>query len=225
MSLADLKGYYRSLGLAPGAPADAIKSAFRARAKEAHPDAGGGGEAFRLLAEAYDVLGDEARRADYDELCRAVQEARAARVAAAAPEPVRCARCGTVSAQPRHVRFFQVVALGRSLSERTFAGVFCRACADRVAIRASLVTWVAGWWSLRGPARSVLGLAAGLAQQAIDFRPDPSLDPLIAAGNRRLKDRWRPGGLAFVVQSLPLGLALAWPLVWAGGKVAGMIGY
>ena len=59
-------------------------------------------------------------------------------------------------------------------------------------------------------------LAGDLAIQARGFRPDERLDDLIAgAGARRLKDRWRIGGLSFILQALPIGLAAAWLIVQA----------
>jgi hypothetical protein len=59
-------------------------------------------------------------------------------------------------------------------------------------------------------------LAGDLAIQARGFRPDEHLDDLIAgAGARRLKDRWRIGGLSFILQALPIGLAAAWLIVQA----------
>jgi len=81
--------HYEALGLARGADAEAIRTAWRAHAKQLHPDlseGGGGetGEAFLRLQEAYDVLRDPERRAAYDDtLDREAATARAARQAAA----------------------------------------------------------------------------------------------------------------------------------------------
>jgi len=30
---------------------------------------------------------------------------------------------------------------------RSLSGIYCRRCADRTALRASFVSWLAGWWS------------------------------------------------------------------------------
>ena len=81
--------YYEALGVPRSADAEAIRTAYRAHAKQLHPDlseGGGGetGEAFLRLQEAYDVLRDPGRRADYDDtLDREAATARAARQAAA----------------------------------------------------------------------------------------------------------------------------------------------
>jgi len=69
-----MRTYYVVLGVPADESADGIRAAFRDRAKELHPDRSGaeGGEAFRELQQAYEVLSDPARRRRYDaELHRA----------------------------------------------------------------------------------------------------------------------------------------------------------
>lgn len=62
-----MTNHYATLRLSPTATDDEIKSAYRRQAREAHPDlSGGGGEAFRALAAAYEVLSDPMRRRSYD---------------------------------------------------------------------------------------------------------------------------------------------------------------
>src|SRR6516165_5533419 len=61
------KNYYLILRLAPEATSDQIRSAYRRRALELHPDLTGfGSDQFLELQEAYDVLGDPVRRESYD---------------------------------------------------------------------------------------------------------------------------------------------------------------
>jgi molecular chaperone DnaJ len=61
---------YRVLGVARDATAADITRAYRQEARAAHPDTAPGGAGavarFRAVAEAYQVLGDPARRAGYD---------------------------------------------------------------------------------------------------------------------------------------------------------------
>ena len=58
---------YEVLDVKRNADSVEIKAAFRARAKELHPDSGGSDEAFAKLNEAYMVLRDKTRRKQYDE--------------------------------------------------------------------------------------------------------------------------------------------------------------
>src|SRR5881409_3169256 len=66
------KDYYEVLGVPRNASDDAIKKAFRKLAREYHPDVAknkkGAEEKFKEINEAYEVLGDPAKRKKYDEL-------------------------------------------------------------------------------------------------------------------------------------------------------------
>ena len=60
--------YYSVLGVPPDATAREIKSRYRELAKEVHPDVSGddSGTDMARVNEAYEVLSDEDRRAEYD---------------------------------------------------------------------------------------------------------------------------------------------------------------
>ena len=65
------RDYYEVLGVQRGASGAQIKRAFRALARELHPDVSTTPDAehrFREVAEAYEVLSDPERRATYDRL-------------------------------------------------------------------------------------------------------------------------------------------------------------
>ena len=61
------KDYYSILGISKGASKDEIKKAFRKLAAQYHPDKKTGDETkFKEISEAYAVLGDDKKRAEYD---------------------------------------------------------------------------------------------------------------------------------------------------------------
>lgn len=68
------KDYYAVLGVASSATQKEITKAYRKLARELHPDANPGNtaaeERFKEVTAAYDVLGDETKRTEYDEVRR-----------------------------------------------------------------------------------------------------------------------------------------------------------
>lgn len=58
---------YDVLGVNKNATDKEIKKAFREKAKTHHPDKGGDEAEFKKINEAYDVLGDKQKRAQYDQ--------------------------------------------------------------------------------------------------------------------------------------------------------------
>jgi hypothetical protein len=59
--------FYEILGVSPSASSDEIKKAYRSKAKMLHPDVGGDAESFKQLKEAYEVLGDEEKRREFNQ--------------------------------------------------------------------------------------------------------------------------------------------------------------
>ncbi|HTT92183.1 MAG TPA: molecular chaperone DnaJ [Acidimicrobiales bacterium] len=63
------KDYYKVLGVAKTSTDKEIARAYRKLAKQYHPDANPGSEErFKEISAAYDVLGDQAKRKEYDEV-------------------------------------------------------------------------------------------------------------------------------------------------------------
>lgn len=161
MSNRDPKGYYAILGLGIDADAAAIKAAYRRRAMELHPDRNASPDAtrqFQLLNEAYAALNDPAARAEYDTKSVEPREEPAA-AAREEPEPIVCSCCGKVSAQPRYAIFLEAKSFIFVTTRSAIQGIFCSACAEKKALKASAVTWLLGWWGIPwGPVYSVQAL-------------------------------------------------------------------
>src|SRR5688572_1358908 len=64
------RDYYEILGVSKGASADEIKKSYRKVAMQFHPDRNPGDKAaeekFKEAAEAYEILSDQDKRAQYD---------------------------------------------------------------------------------------------------------------------------------------------------------------
>ncbi len=70
----EFKDYYKVLGVEPVADKKTISRAFRRLARELHPDVNkrkGAEDRFKEVNEAYQVLGDPARRVQYDQIYQA----------------------------------------------------------------------------------------------------------------------------------------------------------
>lgn len=63
-----LKNLYSILGLSTSATEEEIKKAYKELAKKLHPDRNNGieTEQFKEITEAYDILSDKKKKAEYD---------------------------------------------------------------------------------------------------------------------------------------------------------------
>ena len=200
----DPKGYYIALGLNEDCDGDAVKAAYRNKAKRLHPDFNPSpiaAKQFHRLHQAYETLSDPELRAAYDRPWRneprrdpprananentgayarraeAKSEAKAERAkerpqepkseprasaASATHQPATC-KCGKITAQPRYIIFDLVWGRLNRVQRRAVTGVYCRSCADRTAVRSSLMNWLAGWWAWPdGPRETVKALLSNI---------------------------------------------------------------
>ena len=61
-----MENFYQTLGVNENATQDEIKKAYRKLAVEHHPDKGGNEDTFKKISEAYDTIGDDNKRRQYD---------------------------------------------------------------------------------------------------------------------------------------------------------------
>ena len=69
--------YYTILGVSKSASNEDIKKAYRKLAHQCHPDKGGDGEKFKQINEAYQVLSNQEKRAQYDKFGRVFENGQA----------------------------------------------------------------------------------------------------------------------------------------------------
>lgn len=70
-----MKDYYQILGVSRGASQEEIKKAYYKLAHKYHPDKGGDEKKFKEINEAYQVLSDKEKRAQYDKFGRVFEGA------------------------------------------------------------------------------------------------------------------------------------------------------
>ncbi|MCG3769877.1 MAG: Chaperone protein DnaJ 2 [Nitrosomonadaceae bacterium] len=154
MSHRDIKGYYTLLGVSPDAPSSTIKSAYRKRALELHPDKNPGKNTtapFQALQQAYDVLSDQKQREQYDaESSSPVTQTRSKEDTPKPLDPIVCSACKSVTAQPRFRVFYYVISYLLGATKNIYHGIYCSKCETKVALKSTLITLLVGWWSFPG---------------------------------------------------------------------------
>ncbi len=164
----DPKGYYRTLGISPDATLAEIKKAYRRLAIKIHPDRNSSPDAtkkFQELTQAYEVLKDARRRAEYDSLAATSGDKSKERPhdEVHIPEPIPCSVCGKPSAQPFYSIFYKVKSFLVVSVRSPIQGIHCRSCAAKASLRATVVTWLLGWWGIPwGPILSVHAIFVNL---------------------------------------------------------------
>lgn len=163
-----MTNHYAVLGVGPTADGDALRQAYRARARTLHPDRGGDRVAFQRLREAYDTLRDPVRRRTYArELAEFLRRERG----------VLCPQCGEANhVPPDAVRGCHVCDADLPRRERTPQDAIGEV-GDRLRARAAALTERAGG--------HLVGVGDRLAGQVSDLLID-GVDAGIGALRRRL---------------------------------------
>lgn len=190
MRHSDPEGLYRALGVSPAADLDEIKNAYRRLAKETHPDTGAQASEvqFHKIYNAYKILSDDEARARYDRRFT-LEDAEHSWLGI---HPVKCSRCGKVTAQPRMLSFERIYSLLFFSFRRPTSGIFCTRCAQTASVRASFATALFGWWAvplapfltLRAIGRNAMGGTRDLeAEEELLWQNSRAF---AAQGNRKL---------------------------------------
>jgi curved DNA-binding protein CbpA len=152
MQARDPHGYYAQLGVAHTASAADIKKAFRRRAIRVHPDrntSAAAEETFKQLIHAYEVLRNPVKRAAYDAQSIALPPSTVGwGKPSQAFSPIVCAICKRVPIQPRYVIFYETISVILTTFRTPIQGVYCQNCADKRILRATIITWLFGWWGI-----------------------------------------------------------------------------
>mgnify|MGYP000164755386 CR=1 FL=1 len=69
-----MKNFYETLGVNETATQEEIKKSYRKLAVEHHPDKGGDENKFKKISEAYDTIGDENKRSQYNNQRRTIKD-------------------------------------------------------------------------------------------------------------------------------------------------------
>lgn len=154
--------YYSALGVECTASAEEIKKAFKAKAKNIHPDRNAESDAtrkFQFLNEAFRTLKNPETRARYDAGSFSTAEPFARPSAPGRFAPIVCSVCGKISGQPRYAIYYRVLSVIAFSQRRVTQGIFCSECGRKAAYRASVFTWALGWWGIPwGPLWSIAAL-------------------------------------------------------------------
>jgi hypothetical protein len=146
---------YQLLGVAPGATTDEITAAFRAKAKELHPDAvddRDANEQFKALTRAYSTLTRPRTRAAYDAR-RAAPSARAApprparREILGSPRAARWAIVGGIVCMFAGIAISPVLLSMDTSSDTVGRDVTLWIVVAKLVICGAILV-VAGWWRL-----------------------------------------------------------------------------
>jgi len=166
----DPKGYYRLLGVKINATQEEIRNAYRKKSLEVHPDTSDSANAhkeFIELQQAYEVLKDSSKRAEYDsesvEVPKQKGQGNAKREETEEIfDPIRCSVCNCVSAQPRYVVFWETISFLKTI-RNPVQGIMCTKCAGKQAYLATKKSLIFGWWGIWGLVFTPIAVAGNMS--------------------------------------------------------------
>ena len=181
--------YYEMLGVPPTAGAEAIKRAYRKLAFRYHPDRNPSAQAeetFKQLTEAYEILTGLRKAPKNPEKQHAKPQPKSGTAAKPPPpkppppkpeatarktttkpppQPVfaQCVITHKISAQPRYVEFEVVKGFLGRVEIRRVGGVMSPQGARKAALRASLTTWLLGFWGWKSWRRAFSAIIGNIS--------------------------------------------------------------
>ena len=144
-----MKDYYVILGIDKKATLRDIKTSYRDLAKKYHPDVNKSLDAAREmqnLNEAYAVLGDPIKRAEYDQ----IREMGGGKNQTVASEKVNvtCTKCGKVDSSLRVSTFSTVWSFVVFSTFKGWSEILCDRCRVIQSLRFNLQVLLFGWWGI-----------------------------------------------------------------------------
>lgn len=166
----DPKGYYKLLGVKTNATQEEIRNAYRKRSLEVHPDTSDSTNAhkeFIELQQAYQVLKDSRKRAEYDSESVEIPKQKAQKntrreESEESFDPIRCSVCNCVSAQPRYVVFWETISFLKTI-RNPVQGIMCTKCAGEQAYQATKKSLIFGWWGIWGLVFTPIAVAGNIS--------------------------------------------------------------
>jgi len=166
--------YYEILGVAQTASAQEIKQAYRRLVKIYHPDRNPGNteviQRMVLINEAYNVIKDPVRRAQYDSLITLQTQPESQDFHTTEPTEAqreithyRCEQCNRQDSTLRLSIFISVISYFVLTQKQAHAHVLCSRCRIKHSLLSNLKVWLLGWWGFPwGPIYSIEALLKNL---------------------------------------------------------------
>lgn len=148
-----MKDLYEILNLKKNASQAEIKAAYRSLSKKYHPDLNSSSDATKKMQElnqAYAVLSDPIKRAEYDQLQELEKDSPSAEGIFSKHNDngphYCCEKCGRQDSTLRVTIFTWVVGLLVSAHKRGWAKILCKSCRNKYSVIFNLQVSLMGWW-------------------------------------------------------------------------------